>query len=75
MPINTKLATIFEVVEVNSHQVLLVTNEGEYLVDSDTGLNLYYLAYGIGQHAPMRVALQIDTAHNHIIEINVIGRV
>ena len=74
MPINTKLAIVHEVVEVNSHQILLVTSEGEYLVDSDTGLNLYYLACGIGQNAPMRVALHIDTSHNHVIEINVIGK-
>ena len=76
MPVNTKLATVYEVIKHEQSKLLVVTSEGEYVVDSDNNRNLYYLALGVGkEETPMRVALHIDTSHNHIIEIDVIGSI
>lgn len=75
MPINTKLVIMKEFYKRNSYQIELVCDDGEYVVDRDSNINLYYLACGIGCDLPMRAALHIDTSHNQVIEINVIGKV
>lgn len=75
MPINTKIVTVKEFHKRNSYQIELVCDDGEYVVDRHGNINLYYLAYGIGCDLPMRAALHIDTSHNQVIEINVIGKV
>jgi hypothetical protein len=74
MPIKTNVTTINEVYQYSSHQLMLVCDDGGYLVDINSGLNLYYLAFGIGENTPMRAALHIDTAHNQVIEIDIIGK-